>query len=118
MTYKFISPIEQMSRQCKTIPLSSSSDAPLLHSKGQCGRQNGRVTRAPDELNEDAMLWQERLRLEARLQRGLEMLAAVTDSAEADHLLAHWNVLNAAYDRMMAKIRDSELKAAGGSDGD
>ena len=116
--YKFISPIEQMSRPSKTIALSSPSDTPLLHSEGQCGRHNERVTCAPDELNEEAMLRQERLRLEARLQKGLDMLATVADDAEIERLLAHWDALNAAYDQVMAKIRDLELEVNGGNDGD
>jgi hypothetical protein len=118
MTYKFVSPIGQMSQKCKAITLSPPSDTPLLHSKGQCGRHNGQATCALDELNEAAMLRQERLRLEARLQKSLDTMAVVTDNAEAERLLAHWDALNAAYNRVMAKIRDLGLEADGGDDGD
>jgi hypothetical protein len=64
------------------------------------------------------MLRQERLRLEAQLQKSLDMMAVVTDNAEAERLLAHWDALNAAYNRVMAKIRDLGLEADGGDDGD
>jgi hypothetical protein len=46
------------------------------------------------------------------------MLAAVTDGAEAERLLDHWDALNVAYDWVMAKVRDWELEDDGGSDGD
>ena len=118
MTYKFVSPIGQMSQKCQVITLSPPSDTPLLHSKGQCERHNGQATCALDELNEAAMLRQERLRLEARLQKSLDMMAVVTDNAEAERLLAHWDALNAAYDQVIARCRNLDLEADGGDYGD
>jgi hypothetical protein len=55
----------------------------VLHKHGR------RDASVQGESTERALLWQERLRLEARLQKSLDMLAAVTDDAEAERLLDH-----------------------------
>jgi hypothetical protein len=122
MTYKFTSPAEQLGRTWKTIALSLPPDSPLAVPKGQWERRNGHIvatyTREELKLAVGMALWQQRAELETRLRRGLERLATASDSAEADQLLAHWDALNAAYDRVVATIRDLGLEAIGDGDGD
>ena len=122
MAYNFTSPTEQPGRTWKTITLSLPPDSSLAAPKGQWERRNGHIvatyTREELKLAVGVVFWQQRAELEARLQRGLEMLATAGDSAEADPLLAHWDALNAAYDRAVATIRDLGLESIRDGDGD
>ena len=122
MTYKFTSPTEQSGRTWKTITLSLPPDSSLGVPTGQWGRRNGHIvatyTREELKMAIGVALWQQRADLEARLQRGLELLATAGDSAEADPLLAHWDALNAAYDRAVATSRDLGLESIGDDDGE
>jgi hypothetical protein len=56
-----------------------------------------------------------RVALEVRMACGLEMLRAATGcaDAEAERLLAHWDTLNAEYDRVMAGIKAIDLDMLG-----
>jgi hypothetical protein len=53
-------------------------------------------------------LEQERAALEARLERGLEMLAqaAGRDAEEIEQMLAHWEALDAEYSAVVEKLRE------------
>ncbi len=88
-----------------TITLSLPADTSLgIPNDPTCWeRRNGHIV-ATYTHKELAMvvglaLEQKRARLEARLARGLEVMRAATgcDGAEANRLLAHWNILNTEY---------------------
>lgn len=114
MTYKFTSPGRTDAPSASwPITLSLPGDTSLGVPAGRWERHNGHIvatyTRA--ELRDAAglALAQKRHGLEARLEQGLEVLAAATgcDDVEAERLLAHWSILNAEYARTTARLEEA-----------
>ena len=91
------------------ITLSLPADTPTPVPVGRWERQGDRIvaTYTRQELALAVVLALQHVRhdLEARLERGLDLLSAATgDDVEAHRLLAHWDALNAGYDHLMARI--------------
>jgi hypothetical protein len=122
MTYTFTSPDEQPDQTWQTITLSLLPDSPLAVPAGRWERRDGHIvatyTREELKLAVGVALRQRRSELEARLQRELERLAVAGDGADADRMLADWDALSAAYDRVVATIRDLGFEAIGDCDVD
>jgi hypothetical protein len=103
----------------ETITLSLPADTLLGVPAGRWERQGDRVvatyTREELRLAVGLALEGKRVALEVRVARGLEMLRAATGcaDAEAERLLAHWDTLNAEYDRVMAGIKAIDLDMLG-----
>ncbi len=93
------------------LTLSLPADTSLGVPDGRWERRDGRIAatynRAELRAAVALALEQRRHDLEARLEHGLEVLAAATgcDDAEAERLLAYWDALNAEYDRVMEPMR-------------
>jgi hypothetical protein len=97
------------------ITLSLPADTSLGVPVGRWERRGDRVvatyTREELRLVVGLALERKRVALEVRMARGLEVLRAATGcaDAEAERLLAHWDTLNAEYDRIMAGIKAIDL---------
>lgn len=94
----------------ETITLSLPGDTEMPVPAGRWERRDERIiaTYTREELAwaMGLMLEMERCRLEARLERGLEMLEATTgDDARAEHLLKHWDTLNEEYAQVRETLR-------------
>jgi len=95
----------------ETVTLSLPGDTSLGVPAGRWERRDGRIVatynRAELRAAVSLALEQRRDELVTRLERGLEVLAAATgcDDAEAERLLAHWDALNAEYDRVVETMR-------------
>lgn len=103
----------------ETITLSLPADTSLGVPAGRWERRGGFVvatyTREELRLAVGLALEGKRVALEVRMACGLEMLRAATGcaDAEAERLLAHWDTLNAEYDRVTAGIKAIDLDMPG-----
>ena len=98
--------------QSVTLSLPDDTPLPVPDDPTRWERRNGRIiaTYTRDELGTAVglALEQKRAGLEARLERGLEVLAAATGcpDAEAERLLAHWDALDADYGVVIGMIAE------------
>jgi hypothetical protein len=98
----------------RTVTLSLPGDTRLAVpvDPARWERRNGRIvvtyTREELRLAVGLALEQKRAALEARLARGLEVLARAADrnTEEIERLLAHWEALDAEYSALVEKLRE------------
>jgi hypothetical protein len=114
MIYTFTPPAGNSAQDAtwETITLSLPADTPLAvpADPARWERRNGRiiVSYTQEELRAAVglALDQQRRGLEARLERGLEMMRAAAggDDAQAERLSSHWNRLMDRYADLVGKI--------------
>ena len=113
--YEFTPPVKNVIEKSswETITLSLPADTPLAvpadpeRWKQHGGRIVATYTREELEQAVKLALEQKRAALEARLERGLEILAQASgcDDTKAEWLLARWDTIVAEYGRVMDRLR-------------
>jgi len=113
MSYKFTSPgrTDAPGASWQTLTLSLPADTPLAIPPDRWERRDGdgrivaTYTRDELKLAVGLALEQKRAELEARLEQGLEVLAAATGcDDEAKRLIEHWDTLIVEYDRIVGRM--------------